>query len=91
MPILGKIISADATVYSREGLQALVCIIVLFKVFFFFLHVDESLENVLTEYIMGRNINNNQSYLNTCVKRKHMLPTKFYDRLGKSISILKWL
>lgn len=61
------------------------------RFFFFFLHVDESLENVLTEYIMGRNINNNQSYLNTCVKRKHMLPTKFYDRLGKSISILKWL
>lgn len=57
----------------------------------FSLYVDESLENVLTEYIMGRNVNNIQSYLNICVKRKHMLPTRFYDRRGTSISILKWL
>ena len=43
------------------------------------------------EYIMGRNVNNNQSYLNTCVKRKHMFPWCPRTHLGKSISLCKGL
>lgn len=40
---------------------------------------------------MGRNVNNNQHYWNTCVKRKHMFPMCPRIGLVKSISICKGL
>ena len=80
-----KVISAGIVAHSPEALRALASIIALVS----FSHVDESRANVLMEYIMGRNVNNNQSYLNTCVKRKHMLPRCPRTHLGKFISIVK--
>ena len=80
-----KVISAGIVAHSPKALRALASIIALVS----FSHVDESRANVVMEYIMGRNVNNNQSYLNTCVKRKHMLPRCPRTHLGKPISIVK--
>lgn len=76
-----KAISAGIVAHSPEALGALASIIVLVS----FSHVDESRANVLMEYIMGRNVNNNRSYLNTCVKRKHMLPRCPRTHLGNPL------